>query len=278
MPASIPPQEIGIECNKFAFLPGPREDKDGDSCTFLQGPSVPINFEKPEPLLSSGATTPGEESSELDDQSDYEFNADGQEEYYDFLREMGCDFKQSPDDESEDDGSENELEEEGNVEFNDDGEELEEEDEVEFDAHGQEDYYDFLREMGCPFEERVADDEEEEEEEWEEEWVDKTNGAASYRVPYAETSHANACSLLEEAGMVESQPAYNDRDFSDPYDDCDDFSHLRFRPDVTITPGPSLCLQKALMNVAAQRTNELPSLERHGSWEIIHCKDFVQSC
>lgn len=246
MPASISPTkfpEIGEECNEFAFLPGACEDEDGTSLTFLQGSSVPCHLEKVGSLLSSGATTPGEES-ELEDQSDYEFNATGQEEYYDFLREMGCDFKQAPHDEE---AAEDELEEEGDVEFIPDG---------------QEDYYDFLREMGCPFEARATDviQEEEDEEDWpatedeveeeeeNEEWNNDTTSAGHCSVASGETMHAP------------------------------DQESQRFGPYVSITPGPSLILQQVLLNLAAQRNQGLSALERQGSLEMVKSKEFVHSC
>jgi len=256
MPASISPAEtpeIGLDCHELAVLPGACQDKDVDSFKFLQGLTVPSRFEKPESLLPSGATTPGEEASELEDQSDYEFNADGQEEYYDFLREMGCDFKQSRNSDEED----AEPTEEGDV-FKYD--ELEEEVDVEFKADGQEEYYDFLCEMGCPFEERVAADKELE---WNDnKWIDENTSSAHHSVAYVETpqmTYAPARSLLEEAGM-DNQPEYDD-----------DFCFGQFaagsRSNACIAPGPSLWLQKALLSVAAQRKRDLHSMER--SWEII---------
>jgi hypothetical protein len=284
MPASISPAvpEIGIECNEFAFLPGLCEVKDGETFTFLQGASVPSSFEKPESVLLSGATTPGEESSEVDDQSDYEFQADGQEEYYDFLREMGCEFQQAPDYEED----ENEYEDENELE-----DEVEDEVDVEFSADGQEDYYDFLREMGCPFEKRVVDDEETEEEEEEEEvedwdgseeWFEdcSSKGTCVTHTAVVEKNQTPACDLdlLHEAG-IESQESQL------PYDTDFCVGPKRpFRSPVSITPGPSLCLQQALTNVAAQRHRELTlpsapaSATMERSWEIINCKDFDQSC
>merc|ERR1719421_933411 len=61
--------------------------------------------------MSSGTTTPGEESSERDDESDYEFNADGQEEYYNFLQEMGCEFQPHSEEEDDNDNETKELQE-----------------------------------------------------------------------------------------------------------------------------------------------------------------------
>lgn len=264
MPASTSPNvpEIGIECNEFAFLSGQYKGKDGDAFTFLQGSSGPNSFEKQGWLLSSGATTPGEESSELDDQSDYEFRADGQEEYYDFLREMGCEFQQTPDDEEEET-------------------ELEDEVDAEFTADGQEEYYDFLRELGCPFEERVDDDVEEEEEvedwdgteEWFEDGTNNVTDTSQKDVQEANKIPARDLNILDDAG-IETQPAYDD-------DDDVAVSRRPFGSPVSIAPGPSLWLQKALINVAAQRTAELslPSAASSAtmSWEIINCKD-IQSC
>jgi len=238
MPASISPKEfpdIGIECNEFAFLPAPCDDKESDYLMVLQGPAVPCHFEKPgsaPDCWSSGATTPGEES-ELEDQSEYEFNPDGQEDYYDFLREMGCDFKQAPEcDEEEDD--DNELDEEGDVEFTPDG---------------QEDYYDFLREMGCPLEARVEGaaveeegwDTEEEEEVWDEKWNESTAIAAHRSASSTESIRRPDCSLNKAA------------DTEDSDGDCDFGIGQRFGHYTSIASGPSPFLQKALLNVAAQR-------------------------
>jgi hypothetical protein len=288
MPASISAAapEVGIECSEFAFLPVSCEDKE---------PLVSSSDEKPGSLLSekdlvSGATTPGEESSvketctasstpcrskkrapasvgrpvrllllagaaglsafgppptsiqnELDDK--YEFKPDGQEEYYDFLRGMGCDFPQVPDHEE----AENEFEDENH---------LEDEVEAEFSADGQEEYYDFLREMGVPIEQRGPGDEDSEEEEEDEE-VEDWDGSEEWfegktNHPIVETKEmpASGVNSLEE-------PSYDD-DFSV-------LSQRPFRQPVSIAPGPSLCLQKALMNVAAERS---ASMER--SWELIN--------
>lgn len=311
--AAVP--EVGIECNEFAFLPGSREDKDGDAFKFLQEPLVSSSDERPGSLLSekemlSGATTPSEESSvkemcmassaacrskkrvppsvgrpvrllllagaaglsalghsptsiqnNLDDDSNYEFKPEGQEEYYDFLRGMGCDFPQatSHEDEFED---ENQLEDEVDVEFS---------------ADGQEEYYDFLREMGVPIEERgpVDDDSEEEEEEEEEkekevkdwdgseEWIEgKTSqpiGAAHARA--VETNEMPASGVNSFEVGIMSRPSYDDEFTVVP--------KTPFRQPVSIVPGPSLCLQKALLNVAAERNRELslPSVTTTASME-----------
>lgn len=250
MPASISPEvpEVGIESKEFAFLPRPCENEDNDSFTFLQGAPAPCSLEKTgsaHSLLPSGATTPGDESSEVDDQSDYEFNADGQEEYYDFLREMGCDFQQAPEkDEHEDE------------------EELEDEFDVEFNATGQEEYYDFLREMGCPFEDRDVDDEaeeddEEEVEDWDgsDEWFSTSDGTSDV----TGDSHG--------ASVEPNQMSADDK--------------IK-KSSVSISPGPSLWLQQALLNVAAQRNKELmlsssatsAAMERPESWELVNCEDF----
>jgi len=258
MPASISPTkfpEIGIECSELAFLPGPCEDKDSDSSIVLRGPAVPCHFGTCKPRerkgsaadsLSSGATTPGEES-ELEDQSEYEFNADGQREYYDFLREMGCDFKQPQDSAEENDGFE-ELDEEGDAEFTPDG---------------QEDYYDFLREMGCPFEARAAGANDEEEEEWdteeeEEVWDEDWNESASIA---AHPRDAGSVSSTEPMRSVSSTEPMRIADFGatevadiEDADGDDDFGiGQRFGQHISIAPGPSPFLQKALLEVAAQR-------------------------
>jgi len=207
MPASVSPTEmpeIGFECNEFAVLPGSCGDKDCDSFTFVQGPSAPTRFRKPESLLPSGATTPGEESSEIEDHSDYEFNADGQEDYYDFLREMGCDFKQTPDEEDEEE--EEEYEEEG-------------------------------------------------EKEWNENWVDDGISADHCSPAYIETVYAPICSPRDEVGVASQASEKDDFCFGS-----------RFRSNVSIAPGPSLCLRKALSSVAAQRNRE-EIMER--SWQMV---------
>jgi hypothetical protein len=271
MPASISPTEfpeMGIECNEFVFLPAPCEDKDKDSLILLQGPPVSCQFEKPGSVpdsLSSGATTPGEES-ELEDQSEYEFNADGQREYYDFLREMGCDFKPAPE---EKDGDDDELDEESMIRFT---------------PEGQEEYYDFLREMGCPLDARATGADEEDEEEWETEteeevWNDSWNEstASSAHRSAAHSSVASTgfiCSVASKDPMLTPDCNQSDKPCSEDanghenqaydYDDDDDSEFgigQRFRPHTNITPGPSLFLQKALWNVAEQRKrNTQPNL------------------
>jgi len=258
MPASISPEvpEVGIESKEFAFLPRPCENEDSDSFTFLQGAPAPCSLDKTgsaHSLLPSGATTPGDESSEVDDQSDYEFNADGQEEYYDFLREMGCDFQPAPENQNLEVFDENEDEDE---------DELEDEFDVEFNATGQEEYYDFLREMGCPFEDRDVDDEaeeddEEEVEDWDgsDEWFSTSDGAS------------------DVTGDSHGASAETNQVFAD--DKIKSSS-------VSIAPGPSLWLQQALLNVAAQRNKELmlsssatsAAMERPDSWELVNCEDF----
>jgi len=296
MPASISATvpEVGMECNEFACLPGSREDKDGDT----QEPLVSSSDEKPGSpssaacrskkrapasvgrpvrlLLLAGAAglsaighKPTSIQNEFDEPSNYEFKPDGQKEYFDFLRGMGCEFPQYP------------SHEEGEDEFEDENQ-LEDEVDPEFSADGQEEYYDFLREMGVPIEQRgpVDDDSEEEEENEEEEEVEDWDGTEEWfeskTSPPIGDAHANAAETNEmpasgvdafEEGIM-SQPSYDDG-----------FSVVSKRPfgqPVSIAPGPSLCLQKALLNVAAERNRELSlpsmtttaSMER--SWEIIN--------
>lgn len=232
MPASIAPAvpAIGIDCNELAFLPAPCESKDDDAIAFLQGPPAPTKFAKSGSLLtlslavagsmlSSGATTPGEASSEVDDQSDYEFRADGQEEYYQFLQEMGCDFPQVQDEDSDD----SEL----------DANELEDDLQVEYTADDREEYY--------------KEEEEEVEdwdgtEEWFEEGMSKSRGA-----PPNDIVDKNQMSA-DTNGGVENQLPYDDDFVVGP--------KRPFRPRVSISLGPSIYLQRALLSVAAQRNGE----------------------
>merc|ERR1719161_2663131 len=154
---------------------------------------------------------------------------------------------------------------------------LDDDSNYEFKPEGQEEYYDFLREMGIPIEERgpVDDDSEEEEEEEEEKQEEVKDWDGSEKWNEGKTSqpigaaHANAVETNEmpasgvnsfEVGIM-SQPSHDD--------EFTVVSKTPFRQPVSIAPGPSLCLQKALLNVAAQRNRELslPSVTTTASME-----------